>query len=402
MSSSLALPLPQRGRYEGLMLTLLRPGEALSRSAISNITGLSPTTVTKAVAPLITKGYVEETGSCTETRIGRPAIGLRLVPEAATVCGIQLGFGTARAGLVDALGRTDLVRTFSFDPGAPAETVTAEIAEQVRAELLPLATSEVIGVGIGAPGAVDAANRIALLSVNLGWRDVPIARITEDVCRLPAVVEHNVRAMALAENRFGHGERSIAFVYVRTGVGLGLVLQDEPFLGGEHGVSELGHIQVASRGDRCACGAYGCLETFVAEPALTRRLAQLGLAGGADPLAVIETAAATDDGVADLRDRVLRHLATGLASAVNLLNPALVVVGGMLGDASTTFLADLTGLTRNRVFPLLRDSLRLERTSFGENAGIVGAAATALETFYYGPSTHASRAGHERVAAGLR
>ncbi|MGW5792896.1 ROK family transcriptional regulator [Saccharopolyspora sp. NPDC003752] len=400
MSRSTPVTLPTRGRHDGLILTLLRSGEALSRSAISDITGLSPTTVTKAVTPLISKGYIKESSPEAESRIGRPAIGLRLVPEAVEVCGIQIGVGTARAGLVDALGRTHDVRTWTFDPSAPAEAVMKQIAERVREDLLPLAASELIGIGIGAAGAVDTTNRVNLMSLNLGWNDVPMATISEETCGLPTVVEHNVRAMALAENRFGHGARSIAFVYVKTGVGLGLVLHDEPFLCGEHGVSELGHIQVVSEGEKCACGAHGCLETIVAEPALRRNLSRLGVKDAGELLNALEDAATTDKDVADLRDSVLRHLSTGLAAVANLLNPTLIVVGGLLAEAPEPFLHDLTERTRDRVFPLLRDSLSLKRTSF-DTPGIVGAAASAFETFYYGPPPSELPAGRGRGAPRL-
>lgn len=376
-----------RGRYEGMILTLLRSKRTLSRSAIADITGLSPTTVTKAVAPLIAKGYVAETASGSETRIGRPAIGLRLVPEAATVCGVQLGVGHVRAGLVDAMGKVYASRTFRFDPRSPARDVVTDITERVRDTLLPVAQSEVIGVGLGAPGAVDAARRTNLLSVNLGWHDVPMADICEGICRLPTVVDHNVRGMAWAEARFGHGAQSIAFVYVHAGVGLGLVLHGEPFLPGEHGISALGHIQVVTDGEPCVCGAYGCVETVAAQPALARHLPRFGITDTSDPLGALERAAREDPAAAAFRDRVLRHLATGLAATVNLFNPSMVIVGGILGAAPNSLLAGLSKATSERVFPLLRNAFRLERTSFGEEVGVVGAATAALEEFHYGSNS---------------
>lgn len=373
------------GRYGGVVLTLLRTRPGLSRSGISEITGLSPTTVTKAVAPLIAKGYVAESGTDGEPRIGRPAIGLRLVPEAVAVCGVQIGVGTVRAALVDALGRCQRAITFTFPERQDARGVLTEVAERIRTDLLATAGAEVIAIGVGAPGPVDAEHRVNTLSVNLGWRDVPVADILEQVCDRPATVDHNVRAMALAENRFGHLARDIAFVHAKTGVGLGLVLSDEPFFGGHHGVSELGHVQVVADGELCSCGAHGCLETVAAEPALARRLLAVGVpaAATASPLSVIDRASFDEQAVADVRTRFLGHLAVGLANVVNLFNPELIAVGGMLANASDVFLSDLTTATRDRVFPLLRDSFRLRRTSFGENAGAVGAAATALEAFFY-------------------
>ncbi|GLY71579.1 sugar kinase [Amycolatopsis taiwanensis] len=372
------------------MLTLLRTQPGLSRSGISELTGLSPTTVTKAVAPLLERGYVAETGAGVEPRIGRPAIGLRLVPEAVAVCGVHLGVGTVRAALVDALGHPQRTITFDFSERQDARSALGEVAERIRAELLDTAGAEVLAIGVGAPGPVDAEHRVNLLSVNLGWRDAPVAEVLERVCDRPVTTDHNVRAMALAESRFGHQARDIAFVHAKTGVGLGLVLKGEPFFGGHHGVSELGHVQVVADGERCPCGARGCLETVAAEPALARSLRQAGVSDAtidAGPLAVIDRASFPEAAVAEVRARFLAQLAVGLANVVNLLNPELIVVGGILANASDVFLTDLTTATRERVFPLLRDSFRVRRTSFGENAGTVGAAATALEAYFYASTT---------------
>lgn len=374
---------PLTGRHDGAILTLLRQNEGLSRSAIAEHTGLSPTTVTKAVAPLITQGFVEETGSDEVPRIGRPAIGLRLIPSAATVCSIQIGVGTVRAALVDALGNVGDSVTFPFDTSRDASTVLAEAAERIDVELLGDTTP--LAVGVATPGVVDETGRTNAMSINLAWRDVPVADIFEDVLDLPTSVRHNVSAMALAEHRFNSRGDNIAFLYVRTGVGLGLVLHGEPFVGGRHGVSEIGHVRVSDAdGLLCSCGARGCIETVVAEPALSRQLGILGVKATDNPLLALERSAQNDVTLAHLRDQVIRHLATAITSIVNLFSPDLIVVGGMLGTGSDSFLTELTDQTRSQVFPLLRDEFKILRSGFGNEAGVIGAAAVALETYFYG------------------
>ncbi|MEA5455626.1 ROK family transcriptional regulator [Sinomonas sp. JGH33] len=377
---------PLEGRYDGLILSLLRRRGRMSRSAISSVTGLSATTVTKTVTPLLDRGFVEEVGTDAAARIGRPAIDLRLVPDARLVCGVQIGVGFARAGLVDAIGRSSGSVEFAFDPGQDAQSVLDEIADRVENEVLEASPAPLMAVGIAAPGAVEADHRTNSLSINLGWHDVPMAEIFERRTGLPTAVDHNVRAMALAENRFGAGAANLAFVYVGTGVGLGLVLHDTPFRGGSHGVSELGHIHVLESGERCSCGSTGCLETIVSEPALLRQLRALGVepADGEHPLPLIERLAIEREDVQEIRRRALAGLGTALASTVNLFSPDLVVVGGALSEASEAFLSDLRSETREQVFPLLREALQIEPSSFGAEAGVVGAASVALEEFYYG------------------
>lgn len=376
---------PLDGRYDGLVLSLLRRHGRMSRSAISSVTGLSATTVTKTVTPLIEGGFVEEVGADAAARIGRPAIDLRLVPTAGQVCGVQIGVGFARAGLVDALGHVSGSAEWTFNPARDAGSVLEEAAERVENEVLGPAPAPSIALGVAAPGVVQADHRTNSISINLGWHDVPMAEIFEARTGLPTAVDHNVRAMALAENRFGAGAANLAFVYVRTGVGLGLVLHDAPFRGGSHGVSELGHIHVLEGGERCSCGSTGCLETIVSEPALLRQLTAVGIdpSEGEHPLQTIERLTELRD-VRAIRQRAITSLGTALASTVNLFSPDLVVVGGALSEAPEAFLTDLRAATREQVFPLLRDALRIEPSSFGADAGVVGAAAVALEEFYYG------------------
>jgi predicted NBD/HSP70 family sugar kinase len=379
---------PLSGRYDGAVLSLLRQNGSMSRSAISAVTGLSATTITKVVAPLLERGYIEEMGAETAARVGRPAIGIRLVPSATAVLAVQIGIGFVRAALVDPLARLLSLTEFEFDRDESADDVLEKIAERVRSELIGTGPT-VLGVGVAAPGVVGADGRVNTLSINLGWRDVPVADIFERCIGLPTVVEHHVSAMALAENRFGLNASNLAFVYLQMGVGLGIVLHDAPFVGGRHGVSELGHIHVVDNGELCACGAHGCLETVASESALARELARIGIAVSPDTsaLAEVERLSPARADVAAIRARLLEVLSTGIASVANLFSPDVIILGGLFSDLAAASIAELREGVRAEVFPLLRDALRLEPSSFGTDAGVVGAATVALEAFFYGVGT---------------
>lgn len=382
---------PPQDRYAGLVLRLLRDGGPQSRTRLSELTGLSPTTISKTVSPLLALGWIEELGgSAAATRVGRPAIALRQRPGALSVCGIQIGVGIARVGIADAWGRVRGTRTVAFDPAADPGDILARIGAAAREVIAESAGGAgCLAVGVAAPGPVDATHRVNLMSINLGWRDVRIADRLEPELGLPVVVDHNVRSMALAEARYGgHGGDSLAYLYVRTGVGLGLVLKGEPFFGGAHGVSELGHIRVRDDGEKCVCGARGCLETVASEPFLARRLDALGITvpPGAEPplLQIVEEHSRTAT-VRRLRADLVRYLSWGLANVVNLLNPEVIVLGGALAVAPETFVADLRESVRSEVFPLLRDAIRIVRPTLTE-AGVAAGAAIALEsTVYSGP-----------------
>jgi glucokinase-like ROK family protein len=359
--------------------------------------------VTKAVAELIDQGVVAEAQQAKRelSRVGRPSIDVTLVPAARHVCGVQVGVGTVQLAICDLLARVVDEAALTFDPAADVDIVLSTI-EAALGDLISrskVSRGSILGVGIGAPGPVDAAQRRNLLSINLGWRDVPFADHVERALGVPAVVDHNVRAMALAEARYGLGRDvgSLAFVYVRTGVGAGLVLGGQPYRGGTHGATEIGHLRVDPDGRQCACGSAGCLETVASETALAERVrtatsaeptGTLATRLSAEPApldALVGSARAGDTSALEIIETAAGHLATGMANLVNLINPELIVVGGFASDAGDLLLDPLRSALRSRAFPLLRDVQRVELTTFGSKVGVVGAAAVALDRFFYSP-----------------
>ncbi|TDE00213.1 ROK family transcriptional regulator [Jiangella asiatica] len=389
------------------LLRLLREVGPLPRIELADRSGLSATTVTKAIAELISEGVVAEIPRVRPalSRVGRPSIDVALVAGARHVCGVQVGVGTVQLAICDLLANVVEDATVTFDPAADVHTVLGVI-ETALGDLLTgsgVPRESIIGIGIGAPGPVDAAQRRNLLSINLGWRDVPFSDHIERALGIPTVVDHNVRAMALAEARYGLGREadSLAFVYLRTGVGAGLVLGRQPYRGGTHGATEIGHLRIGA-GDRpCSCGSTGCLETVASEPALVERvratvnaqpagLLASELAGGRSPLAALVAAGqAGDPAAGEIIESTAGHLATGLANLINLLNPELIVVGGFFCDAGDLLLEPLRRALRRQAFPVLRDAIRVELTTFGPKVGVVGAAAVALDRVFYRPPVDA-------------
>ena len=373
------------GIHHGHVLRILRDEGPQSRAELARRAKLSATTLTHVSAQLLRDGSILECEASTAPGIGRPAQAVRLAPDAHCVAGVHIGAGNVQVAITDLKAVPKASAAFGFDPGSVSPN---RVVEQVSATVLNLAEqiqidpTRLLGVGVGVPGPVNSARRKALLSINLGWRDVPLADKLERAIKLPVVVEHNVSAMSLAEARYGIGRdvSALLYVYLRTGIGAGLVVDGVPFRPGGHGAVELGHIQITPDGARCACGNTGCLETFVCEKALMDATGLVGSAPG-DLLARVEEypqAWAT----------VLGHLTTALASAVNLLSPDLIVFGGHLCEAPESLFERLRADVPPRVMPHMRDILRLERGSFGEQAGALGGAAVALDHFFYSGALH--------------
>lgn len=371
----------------GTVLALLRDSGPLSRIEIARRSGLSATTITRMVNQLVDASIVAEGGVVSENRLGRPATEIRLRAESAFVVGVQVGVGTVQLGLIDVLGQSHATGSFEYEVGLHADEVFSTVAGRVGDMISASGVDRrlLIGVGIAVPSPVDAHRRRMLLTINLPWEDVPVADVLERKLGLPVVVEHNVRSMAVAEARFGtgRGHGSVAFVYLRTGIGAGLVVEGQPFAGGVHGAIELGHLRVVEADERCICGNIGCLETVVSDNALRARARELGLEDTHNPLLTIWAASSTDQRASHVIDRIVGAVGNGLASLVNLLNPELILLGGVFATMPHEFLDRLTQRTLDGVFPVIRDSVQIQPSMLGMEAGVLGGATVALDALFY-------------------
>ncbi|MEO3856454.1 ROK family transcriptional regulator [Acrocarpospora sp. B8E8] len=380
-------------RYEdsgrnGQVLRLLREEPGLTRTEVARRLGLSATTMTRVVGQLLDDGCVTEIRKVSRVGTGRPGTELAIEPMAYYVIGVHVGVGTVRLGVVDLVGTIRKVVGFDFVPDLTADSVLNMIAGAVPALLAgaDFDPSRLLGIGVAVPGPVDEDHRKLLMPINLAWRDVPIADRLESTLGVSVIVEHNVRSMALAEARFGDGRGvgSVAVIYLRMGVGAGLVVQGQAFQGGLHGAIELGHSRVVEGGEKCICGGVGCLETVLSERALRNALAALGRPSDPpNPFEALLAAAAEDPAAAAHTELITKHLATGLSFMVNMLNPELILLGGFLTTVPDSFVDRLTEATKEAVFPVIRDAVRLQRSRLGLDAGVNGGAAIALDQLFY-------------------
>lgn len=386
-----------------VLLTLLRHPYA-SRVHIAELIGLSTTTVTNLITELLEQGIVVEDGAeqPDEPRgVGRPRTALHLVPGARHAVGIHIGVDSICVAVTDLFARPLHPPLLLMHPeDRPAEAALEEAAALVEQAIRQSGVDprRIVGVGIGASGLVDSATGINVLAPNLGWRDVPIRGIFQSRLTLPVVVENNVRAMALAESLFGAGQdvHVLAFVHARIGVGAGFVIDGQLFRGCA-GAGEIGHTIIApDSGEACRCGNVGCLETLVSEPALIRQaqhivaqqpgglLAAFLQEGTRSPIDQIFAAArAGDEATRAMLDTRARYMGIGLANLVNTLSPELIILGGIFARGEDVLLPITHETMRRCAFANLGGNVRLQTPTFGEEAGVVGAAALALDAFFY-------------------
>jgi len=229
--------------------------------------------------------------------------------------------------------------------------------------------AEICGVGVAAPGPVDAASGHLTNPPNLpGWGDVPLGTILASDLGIPVLIENDANAAALGEyfEGAGRGARALIFVTVSTGIGGGIVLNGELYRGLDGAAGELGHIIVQAGGPRCGCGNLGCLEAVASGTALAREGLEALRAGNAPILArlaerqggdlsaetVAQAAAEGDVEAAAVLQRAGEMLGIGLGSLVNLLNPDVIVIGGGTAKIGAPLLGPAEATMREIAFPL--------------------------------------------------
>lgn len=290
--------------------------------------------------------------------------------------------------------------TTATDVSSP-EACLASITECID----HLVAGEVVdAVGVGVASMVDFPHGRVVESVNIPLTDVPLRDLLEARLGVPVVVDNDANAAALGEATFGAGvgSREMVMLTLGTGVGGGIVCGGRLFRGASGAAAELGHIIVDVDGPPCPanCPNHGCLEAFVAGPAMGKAALAYAVehpgSGLGRALAAGETvdgplltrlALAGDPGAAEVLAGIGELLGAGLVTLVNVFNPELIVIGGGAAAAGELLFAPARRVLAARGLRPQRDQVRVLPAALGPDAGFIGAAAVALVELVPGERT---------------
>jgi glucokinase len=309
--------------------------------------------------------------------------------RATLTIGVDIGGTKVAAGVVDESGR--ILASTRRDTPADNPTKTSDVIADAVRELA--GTHEVVAVGLGAAGFVDASRSTVMFAPNLAWRDEPLRAAMEERLGLPAVVENDANAAAWAEARFGagRGEDYVVVLTVGTGIGGGIVFAGELMRGRFGAAAEIGHLNIVPDGRRCGCGLQGCWEQYAsgralvqeaieqagASPAMASEMLRL-VDGRADQITgpiVTRAAEAGDVAALECFDELGRWLGRGMAQLAAILDPGMFIIGGgvsaagelIRGSADRSYRKHLTARGH-------RPTADVRIAQMGPEAGIVGAA----------------------------
>ena len=313
----------------------------------------------------------------------------------ALYAGIDLGGTKILTLIADASGRIVGQSRAATEAARGPEAVIARIAETTRAAAADagVALDKIRALGVAAPGPIDTTAGVITDPPNLpGWHNVPLADVLRERLGVPALLENDANCQGIAEHQFGAGRgyRHMIFMTISTGIGGGIIIDDELYSGASGAAGEVGHIGIAVDGLSCAAGHPGCLEAYASGTAIAARARAAIAAGGLPrtarlaehnpPLSAETVFLAGEQGEAEataLIESAGRYLGIGLATIINVFNPQAIVIGGGLVNMGETILGPAVEVARTRSFAQSLMDVRIVEGELGERAAALGAIAIA-------------------------
>lgn len=291
------------------------------------------------------------------------------------VIGIDLGGTAIKLGRF----RQDGTCVQSLSVATPQPATPSAVVEVMVEAIASLRSTNVTlhAIGVGTPGPADAAGRIARVAINLaGWHDVPLADWLEAKTGCPTILANDANCAGLGEAWLGAGRRfaNLILLTLGTGVGGAIILDGKLFTGHQGAAGELGLIALNPDGPVCNSGNQGSLEQYVSVQAIRRRT-------GKEPAELGVLARNGDQFALEFWESYGRDLGIGLASLIYVLTPEAIVIGGGVSASAEFFFPSALAEIERRVLPSSRASLQLLTADLGNQAGMVGAAKLAWQTF---------------------
>jgi predicted NBD/HSP70 family sugar kinase len=366
----------------GEVFALVRERGDITRTEIGQLTGMSRTAVTARVAALARQGLVVEREFAPSTG-GRPAAFVSFNVDGGVVLSAAIGRSRTRLAVCNLAGDILAATDIDQEPGLGPDDLMPDIVKRLDALVDDSGHGDdmIYGVGVSLPGTVDRARGCSLDSpIMSGWDGVPLPPYFAELTDAPVVLDNDANVIALAERR---GDRrafdDLLVLKASTGLGAGIISGGSLQRGSVQAAGEFGHNKTpAAAGVACRCGDTGCLEAIAGGWALVRALQAdhrhvghlrdvVELATGGDP-----------DARRMIRDSG-RHVGEVLAGAVNLLNPAILVVAGDMASAYDIFVAGLRETLYRNATALATRVLQVVPSTYGDRSGVIGSATMVLD-----------------------
>lgn len=308
--------------------------------------------------------------------------------------GIDLGGTNIKAGIVNKQQEIIMQGSVPTNVQRPYANIIKDIAELVQNLFRQsgLKTDDIIGIGIGSPGTIDAKTGVVVYSNNFDWKNVPLVEELQKYLDFPIAISNDANCAALGEVKAGAAKHSnnVVLLTLGTGVGGGVVVDGKIFEGGHAGGAELGHTILVRGGEQCTCGRKGCLEAYASATALIRQTKQAAMEHQDSKIyeycnhdltqingkTVFDAAAAGDATAQKVVDDYISYLGDGIVDFVNVFRPDKVLLSGGVCNQGTILTDPLNAYIKKYCFAGEHGVIPEVATAIlGNDAGIIGAAA---------------------------
>lgn len=378
---------------KSIILDTIIEESPVSRSAISEKTGLNKATVSNLVTELIASELVYETGPG-ESSGGRKPVMLLFNDKAGYAIGIDLGVNYILTVLTNLQGNIIKERrTVLREQELKVENVLELLSEAIQWAIdnAPESPYGIVGIGIGVPGLVNSEGIISS-APNLKWHNFDIRSSIEEKFQLPVTVDNEANTGALGEKAYGSHRAAKDMIYVSAGIGIGVgIIMNNVLYRGFSGFSgEMGHMTIHMDGLPCTCGNRGCWELYASENALLAQ-AKACMSKEADfkdsskELTLdylVHLAEKGEEKIIDLFEQIGVYLGIGIANVINTFNPELVVIGNRLSLIKPWIETSLLRSVEERSLPYHHKRVHIEFSNLGMKSAAAGAASLAIQSFF--------------------
>ena len=314
------------------------------------------------------------------------------------VLAIDIGGTKIIAALVSNSGRIIAEERFPTLAAEGPQSVIERLLSSVDyiLSLKSMDSSQLDSISIAAAGAIDSKRGLITSSPNLpGWHDIPLRDMVREKYRVNTFLLNDASAAALGEHRFGvgRGVNNLILLTVGTGIGGGIIINGQLYEGSSGSAGEMGHMTIDVNGPSCTCGNIGCLEMLASGTAIARearrRIAQGEktslleiVSGKVEDITAEKIGIAAQDGDSLALDVIAEagtYLGVGMLNLVNIFNPEIIVVGGSVAKLGDLLLEPARQVVRERAFKLSSEAVRIVTAQLGDEVGLLGAAAFAME-----------------------
>ncbi len=371
-----------------LVIQFLQKNKIATRSQLSKALDLTPAAMTKIVQNLIDNNIIEETGYYVGSK-GRRSVGIKLNQDFLFL-GVKISRRNFSIGVFD----FNAIIYDYYNERFENESLDT-ILHKVKTLLYSFIEKfdNIVSIGIAVPGPyLEHESKIVLVTETNGWENINLKSEFEGSFNIPLTIMHDANSCALADWWFGDysfpRDGTLVHMIVGAGVGSGVVINGEVFIGNDGVSGELGHISIDVNGPRCQCGNFGCLETYCSALALVKR-AQTLLAkyptsslnscieiGAAD---IFKQANEGDELSLFLVKEAGFYIGCGVVNIINMYNPAIIVLSNQMVRDSAIILPEIIKVVDERISDSFRSNVKIVTSSFSDDPTLYGAAAVAMD-----------------------